>query len=101
MAADALVDPVADVDRAVGTDGDVGRAEHRLDGLAEGGSASTPHDEVRPRVLLLHVRGHENLARQLEAGAGAHRLIREDLVAAGVGGEEHALRTATPSAPPS
>ena len=59
--------------------------------LAEGGSASTPHDEVRPRVLLLHVRGHEDLARQLEAGAGAHRLIREDLVAAGIGGEEHAL----------
>ena len=49
------------------------------------------HGEVRPRVLLLHVRGDEDLAVEGEPGALPRRLVGEDLVPAGIGGEEHAF----------
>jgi hypothetical protein len=62
VAADARVDPVADIQRAVRTDGDVRRPEERRD------RALTPvvaADEVRPGILLLHVRGQEDLAIEI------------------------------------
>ena len=88
VAADARVDPVGDVDRAVGADRDVGRTEQRRH---RAGDAAAAAEEVRPGVLLLLVRGDEDLPVEREVRAGRLRLVGEDLVAAGFGREERAL----------
>ena len=83
--ADPRVDPVGDVDRAVGTDGDVRRPEQRGD---RAGDAAAAAEEIRSGVLLLHVRGEEDLPFEREARALTGRLIREHLVASRLGREE-------------
>ena len=85
MAANALIDPVADIQGAIGTDGDVGWPEERFD-RALGRRVAA--DEIRPGILLLHVRGHEDLAVETEAGTLRNRLIGEDLVPPRFGREE-------------
>ena len=92
MPADARIDPVADVQRAVRADRDVRRPEQRLD-RAFAPSASPPM-KSDPGVLLLRVRGHEDLAAaEIEARAVAHRTIGKDLVAPGLGRRRTCLPT--------
>ena len=85
MAAHALVDPVADIQGAIGTNGDVGWSEERFDRPLGGRVAA---DEVRPGILLLHVRGHEDLPVETEACALGNRLIGKDLVPPRLGRQE-------------
>ena len=66
VATNPRVDPVADIQRAVRTHGDVGRPEHRLERTLGGGGAAV---EVRPRILLLGVGSQEDLAVESEASS--------------------------------
>src|SRR5687767_1303953 len=88
MPTDPRVEPVGNVQRAVGTDCDVGRPEERRDVPLD---ASAAADEVRPGVLLLHVRGEKDLSLETKPRALSRRPICEYLVAPGLGGEERSL----------
>ena len=85
MPADPRIDPVADIERPVGTDGDVGRPEERRDRVGDAGGA---HHKIGPGVLLLHVRGQEHLPIESETRPLADRLVGEHLVAPRVRREE-------------
>ena len=86
---DTRIDPVADVQRAVGTDRDVRRTEQRFGRPFRRPAAA---DEIRSGVRTLRVRRQEDLPlAEIEPGAAAHRAIGKDFVASRFGGEKRAV----------
>ena len=85
VAADTGVEPIGDIQCAIGTDADIAGAELRLQ-LARGPAA----EEVAACPFLLFVGGEEVHALQLEACAIGHGEIAEDDVLAGFASEQQA-----------
>ena len=81
MSTHARVEPIGEVDGAVGTDGHIGWTEHRL---KHARGAAT--EEVRARPFLLLIRGDEVKALELHAGAIRLRQVAEDDVLTGFTG---------------
>ena len=88
MAADARIEPVRHVDRAIGSDGHVRRTEEGLQLLGFVAAAL----EIGAGELALLVGGEEVEALQLEARTIGHGLVAEDGVAAGFAAEEKSAR---------
>ncbi len=88
VATHARVDPVAHIQRAVGTDGNVRWAK---EGFQRARRRLVATAEVRPRILLLDVRRDEHGSVERESRALAPGLIREDFIASRIRREERPL----------
>ena len=88
MTADTGIDPVADVECAIGTDDDVRGAEERF-GFAIHGVVAA--NEVRTGEFSLGIGGDELGAFQRESSTLWFRLVCEDRVSTGLTGKKGAL----------
>ncbi len=88
VAAGALVEPVADVDRAIRADADVGGAEERA---ALVGEVVRTADEVAALEHAGGVAGAEVETLEVEARAVRHRQVAEDDVAPGFAAQQQAV----------
>ena len=87
MSANASVEPISDIDRAVGTNGDIGGAELVAGLLAHLAGAS---NKVGAEELILEVGREETAAVELEGRAFRSGLIVEDRVPSRLAGQEGA-----------